>query len=229
MTSPCRILVIDDDEQIQSLIRFCLTSQGYQVFSAVSGREGTHKSQTLLPDLILLDMVLPDINGVEVFRAIQAHQKARWIPVIVMTGLEDSSQVLKTAVLALGAVSLLKKPVAPERLSEAVDCALSIHTQDQRRIHQTGVIKRGPVRVDLKARRVNVKGRTIGKIPPSRYDLLCVMLSRPGAVSKRELMHATGAENKNIIEKAVERLRSDLGPEGESIILTVPGGYQIGT
>ncbi|MFH1723548.1 MAG: response regulator transcription factor [Elusimicrobiota bacterium] len=229
MSNPRRILVIDDDPQVQELIRFSLTSEGYQIFSAVSGREGSQKSQTLLPDLILLDMVLPDLNGIEVLRLIQAHQKARWIPVIVLTGLEDGAEVIRCAIMALGAVSFLRKPVGSEQLSETVASALAIHANEQRRMYQTGTIKHGPVRIDLKSRVVCVKGRSVGRIPTTRYDLLCVMASRDGSISKRELMHATGAENINSVEKAIQRLRSDLGPEGEKIILTVPGGYKIGT
>ncbi|MFH1723549.1 MAG: response regulator transcription factor [Elusimicrobiota bacterium] len=227
MSSPSRILVIDDDAEVQELIRFSLTSQGYQVFSAVSGRDGSHRAQTLLPDLVLLDMVLPDLNGIEVLRLIQAHQKARWIPVIVLTGMEDEAELLRSAVLALGAVSFVKKPINQKQLDSAVASALAIHTRDQRRMHQSGIIRRGPVRIDLKARTISVRGRDVGAIPTTRYDLLCVMVSREGSMSKRELMHATGAENINNIEKAIQRLRADLGPEGERIILTVPGGYKI--
>ncbi|MFH1723554.1 MAG: response regulator transcription factor [Elusimicrobiota bacterium] len=228
MTDRNRILVIDDDEEMQKLIRFSLNAEGFQVFSAMTGRDGSQKAQTLLPDLILLDMVLPDLNGVEVLRLIQSQQKAKWIPVIVLTGLEDKAQVLKSVLLALGVVSFIGKPIAARELCDAVASALTVHAGDHRRMQEKGFIRRGPIRVDLKAQKVVVKGRSIGKIAASRYDLLCVMLSKYGCISKRELMHATGAESVNNIEKLVQRLRNDLGPDGESIILTVPGGYQIG-
>ncbi|MFH1723545.1 MAG: response regulator transcription factor [Elusimicrobiota bacterium] len=219
--------MIDDDEQVQELVRFALTSQGYQVFSALNGREGSQKAQTLLPDLVLLDMVLDDLNGVEILRLIQSHPKAKWIPVVVMTGLEDQAQVLRSALLALGVVAFMSKPFVAERLCEAVSSALAVHTHDTRRMYETGTLKHGPIRIDLKSREVCIQGRSVGKIPTSRYDLLCVMVARQGAVSKRELMYATGAENINNIEKMVQRLRTDLGPDGERVIRTVPGGYQI--
>ncbi|MFH1723553.1 MAG: response regulator transcription factor [Elusimicrobiota bacterium] len=228
MTEARRILLIDDDEDIHELVRLTLAPQGYELSAAFSGKEGLRKAVEFQPHVILLDLLMPDLNGVDVFRQLQSEPKTKETPVVVLTGLSRKSKLLKSATLALGAASFLRKPVDDRRLRDVVASVLTVFGGDQRRKHPTGILRRGPLRIDLRARRVRLQGRLIDKIPTSRYVLLCVIASKGGAVSKDDLMAATGAENRNNIEKSVQRLRADLGPDGEKIVITVPGGYRIG-
>ena len=106
-----RILSVEDDPDLQFLLSVALREQGFEVLDAMTGPEGYEKAGALLPDLILLDMMLPQLTGPEVLRALKDDPKTRAIPVIVMTAYAGDPDFFESELLALGAVAYLRKPV----------------------------------------------------------------------------------------------------------------------
>jgi two-component system alkaline phosphatase synthesis response regulator PhoP len=118
------ILSIDDDSGLQDLVSLVLGGHGHEVHWAFTGEEGYEKAQKLNPHLIILDMMLPTLNGVEVLKMLKAHEALRAIPVIVVTALVGEDPYSEKAVKALGAREFLQKPVKYEILAELVGAAL---------------------------------------------------------------------------------------------------------
>src|SRR5262245_6867407 len=115
-----RILSVEDDPDFQHLVSYALRPQGFEVHYAFSGPEGLEKALSLNPDLILLDMNLPGLNGVEVMKALQKEKATRGLPVIVLTAYAADSIFMESSVKALSPVEYLRKPVPPEQLVRAI-------------------------------------------------------------------------------------------------------------
>jgi CheY-like chemotaxis protein len=119
------ILSIDDDPDLQDLVRLVLGRAGHEVHWAFSGEEGFEKAQKLNPQLIILDMMLPTLNGVEVLKMLKANAMLRLIPVIVVTAFFGEAPFSEESIRSLGAQEFLRKPVMNETLAVLVDAALS--------------------------------------------------------------------------------------------------------
>jgi CheY-like chemotaxis protein len=115
-----RILSIEDDVDLQQVFAYVLTKNGWDVTYAYDGKDGLEKAAELKPDLILLDMMLPGLNGIEVIKALKAAEATRPIPVVVMTAYPGDEQFLKASVIAMGAVEYLAKPVRIDTLVNMV-------------------------------------------------------------------------------------------------------------
>lgn len=116
-----RILSIEDDVDLQQVFSYVLTKKGWAVTFAYDGKDGLAKALDLKPDLILLDMMLPGLNGLEVIKALKENEPTRGIPVIVMTAYPGDEQFLKSTLMAMGAVEYLAKPVHVDVLLETVE------------------------------------------------------------------------------------------------------------
>ncbi|PIR18270.1 MAG: two-component system response regulator [Elusimicrobia bacterium CG11_big_fil_rev_8_21_14_0_20_64_6] len=120
-----RILSIEDDVDLQQVFAYVLTKKGWTVTYAYDGKDGLQKALELKPDLILLDMMLPGLNGIEVIKALKENEATRETPVLVMTAYPGDEQFLKASVLAMGAVEYLAKPVHVDTLVKTVERLLS--------------------------------------------------------------------------------------------------------
>lgn len=116
-----RILSIEDDVDLQQVITYALARKGWDVVYAYDGKDGLDQARKFIPDLILLDMMLPGLNGIEVIKALKADASTRNIPVVVMTAYPSDAQFLKSAVLAMGAVEYLAKPVHIDELVSTIE------------------------------------------------------------------------------------------------------------
>jgi len=110
-----KILIIDDDEQVQDSLKLQLNSEGYQVVSAESGSDGLSVAETENPELIVLDLSMPDIDGVEVLRQLKGNIVTWDIPVVVFTAREDTKSRQQSALH--GVLRFLRKPFSPKRLA----------------------------------------------------------------------------------------------------------------
>lgn len=119
------ILSIDDDPGLQDLVSAILQERGHAVHWAFSGEEGLEKAKSLRPDLIILDMMLPTLNGAEVLKILKADAVLRSIPVLVVTAFFHEPPFDEKSLLALGARQVLKKPVPVADLAETVAAALA--------------------------------------------------------------------------------------------------------
>ncbi len=116
-----RILSVDDDLDLQQLVAYVLRKKGWEVAYAYDGKAGLEKARELKPDLILLDMMLPIMNGIEVITALKEKDDTKLIPVIVMTAYPSDAQFVQSTVMGLGAVEYLAKPVHIDELVKTVE------------------------------------------------------------------------------------------------------------
>ncbi len=116
-----RILSIEDDVDLQQVVAYALKKKGWEVVFAYDGKDGLEKAQELKPDLILLDMMLPGLNGIEVITELKAGAATRAIPVIVMTAYPSDAQFIESVAVAMGAVKYLAKPVRIDALIKTIE------------------------------------------------------------------------------------------------------------
>jgi two-component system, OmpR family, KDP operon response regulator KdpE len=224
VTSPTRILVIDDEPAIRRLLRTSLAAEGYDVVEAASGEEGWSAFGRMKPDLVLLDLGLPDIDGKEVIRRIRAAGLA---PIIVLSIRSDERG--KVEALDAGADDYVTKPVGMDELNARLRAAL------RHRLQQQGaepVFTTGDLTVDLVRRHVTVKGVEI-KLSPKEYDLLRVLVTQAGKVLTHQyLMREVwgGATDVQYLRIYIRQLRHKIeaDPERPRLIQTEAGvGYRL--
>ncbi len=116
-----RILSVEDDVDLQQVFAYVFKKKGWDVEYAYDGKDGLEKAKALKPELILLDMMLPGLNGIEVIEALKADENTRTIPVIVMTAYPSDESFLRSAVIAMGAVEYLAKPVRVDDLIKTIE------------------------------------------------------------------------------------------------------------
>ena len=116
-----RILSIEDDVDLQQVVAYVLKKKGWEVIFAYDGKDGLEKAIELKPDLILLDMMLPGLNGIEVITELKANETTRAIPVVVMTAFPSDAQFIESVAVAMGAVKYLAKPVHIDVLVKTVE------------------------------------------------------------------------------------------------------------
>jgi DNA-binding response OmpR family regulator len=221
-----RILSIEDDADFQHLISHALRPHGFELHYAFSGPEGLEKAMSLAPDLILLDMMLPGLNGVEVMKRLKKDKALRELPVIVLTAYAADANFMESEVQALGAVEYVRKPVPPEVLLRAIRRLL-----DGRRTRAPlATWERGAFRIAPEGKSVWVGGKMIAHLAPKRFEVLFHLLQSRGELPWEELLRKVwGPEGtKNELEKTVSRLREDLGAEAYRLG-TTRRGYQLRT
>ena len=219
-----RILSVEDDPDLQHLVSYALRNQGFEVHYAFTGPEGYEKALSLNPDLILLDMMLPGLNGVEVVKRLKQKKITRDIPIIVLTAYAADANFMESGVMALGAVEYMRKPLNMPDLVRTIKRLLG----SARTKPAFAVWKRGVFRIVPESRSVWVNGHMVANLPPKRFEVLFLLIQSEGEVPWQELVAKIwGREGtKNDLEKAVSRLRDDLGPEGHRLG-TTRKGYQL--
>jgi two-component system KDP operon response regulator KdpE len=222
-----KVLVVDDEEAIRRFLRVALTSQAYTVIEAVSGQEALSAATNEKPDIIILDLGLPDIDGVEVTRLLRQWTQT---PIIILS--VRGSEGDKIAALDAGADDYLTKPFGVGELLARLRAAL-------RRIAQTAnepVFASGNLKVDLARRLVTVSGREV-QLTPTEYELLRVLVTHAGKVLThrhllREVWGAEYGEEFHMLHVNISNLRRKIEPDPArpQFIITEPGvGYRLRT
>ncbi len=216
------ILVVDDDPRITDLLRRVLAYEGYSVAVAASGNEALHRTLERPPDLIVLDILLPELDGLEVAERLRAAGDN--VPILMLTARDAVADRVKG--LEVGADDYLVKPFAPEELVARVK-ALLRRSQEER--HE--VLRYADVELDTGTRLAHRGAREI-ELSPTEYELLLLFLRRPRQVLTREIIldRVWGLDfegSSNILEVYVGYLRAKLEAEGEPrLIHTIRGvGY----
>lgn len=219
-----KILIVDDEEHIVELVEEYLQREGFNVVSAGDGASAVGKASTESPDLIVLDIMLPDKDGFEVLREIR---KSSDVPVIMLTARE--SEVDRVVGLELGADDYLTKPFSPRELVARVKAVLR-----RGRIHEKKeLIEYEGMKIDLPRRRVEVEGKEV-RLTAKEFDLLYILAANPGIVLTRErLMEKVwGYEffgDTRTVDVYIRHLREKLGDDAEEpkFIETIRGiGYR---
>ncbi|MBI4319953.1 MAG: response regulator transcription factor [Chloroflexi bacterium] len=170
-------MVVDDEKNIVQLAKLYLTREGYNVEAAFDGKEALEKARTSNPSLIVLDLMLPEMDGWEVCRRLRKESE---VPIIILTARSDD--VEKIVGLELGADDYVTKPFNPRELVARVKAVLRRYNTGQ---EQSRVLDLGNLRMDLDKREVTVDGRAV-ELRAKEFDLLAAFAVNPGIVFTRE-------------------------------------------
>ena len=220
-----KVLIVDDEESIRVFLRLTLTSQGYETIEAATGKDAIAKTAAEKPDIIILDIGLPDIDGIEVTRLLRG-----WTPIPIIILSVRGSEKDKIAALDLGADDYLTKPFVVGELLARVRAAL------RRSVKNTGEtsFKTGDLEVDLERRLVKVAGSEL-QLTPNEYELLKVLVEHAGKVMthKHLLLAVWGPEyigEFHMLRVNISNLRRKIEPDPArpQIIITESGvGYRL--
>ncbi|HVS36869.1 MAG TPA: response regulator transcription factor [Gemmataceae bacterium] len=218
-----RILLIEDEREITDPLNYSLEREGYDTIIAHDGAEGLRKAQTLLPDLIILDLMLPGLSGEEICRQLRSGEKTRDIPIIILSAkAEETDQVVG---FSLGADDYVTKPFSVKVLMQRIKAI-------QRRFdggEPLDVIEHLNVRIDRLRHRAFVGNHEL-VLTPTEFRLLECLLRQPGrAFSRHQLMDAAIGDGAIVLERTIDvhikTLRRKLGDM--ELIETVRGvGYR---
>jgi two-component system, OmpR family, KDP operon response regulator KdpE len=219
------ILIIDDELQIRRFLRITLEANGYSVEEAERGQEALLKAARLRPDLIILDLGLPDMDGLDVIRRLREWSQ---VPVIILS-VRDADRV-KVALLDAGADDYLTKPFSVDELLARMRTAQRHARQEE----APSVFHFGSVEVDL-ARRIVTRDGELVKLTPTEYALLRLLIQHAGKVlTHRQILQEVWGieyihENHYLrVYFAQLRQKLELDPTRPQIILTEPGvGYRL--
>ncbi len=220
-----KVVLIDDEASICRFLRVSLESHGFEVFEARNGKDGIQEVISRRPDLILLDLALPDLSGIEVLKRLREWCKT---PVIILTVRDLEEQ--KVEALDLGADDYVTKPFGVPELLARVRVAIRHAEKGQ----EEPIFRSGPLEIDRGARTVRVLGQPI-KLSPTEYDLLKVLAGFAGkVVTHRMLLQAVwgpnSTEHTQYLRVYVGQLRKRLriSDEVPELIRTEPGvGYRL--
>ena len=222
------LLLIEDDPDISELIQYNLEKNGFKVLVAEDGEEGLHKAETKKPSLILLDLMLPGMDGLEVCRKLKQGEQTRGIPVIMVTAKGEEPDIVIG--LEMGADDYVTKPFSPRELVARIRALL--------RRAGAGVLQpsgnkaeSGPLSVDPDRHEVRLRGKVMA-LTLAEFRLLQALVSAPGRVFTRDqlLDRITGGEavivDRNV-DVHIRALRKALG-KSRALIETVRGlGYRL--
>lgn len=222
-----RIMIVEDELAIRRLLRTSLTSQGFQVIEAADGAQALAEIEQAEPDLVILDLGLPDIQGQELIRIIRTQGST--LPIVVLSSRTDERG--KVEALDLGADDYVTKPFGTDELLARIRAALRHRLQQQ---GQRPIFKSGDLTVDL-VRRVVCVGDAEVKLSPKEYDILRMLVAHAGKVlTHRMLMNEVwgGETDVQYLRIYVRQLRQkiEVNPEQPKHILTETGvGYRLKT
>jgi two-component system, OmpR family, alkaline phosphatase synthesis response regulator PhoP len=221
-----KILVVDDEEDILELITFNLVREKYKVFTTDNGEEAVKIAMSEMPDIIVLDLMLPGIDGLEVARILKSGENTRAIPIIMLSAKGDESDIVSG--LELGADDYVTKPFSPKILIariRAVLRRLSDEISDESTIIQVHAFK-----IDPQRRTVTLDGISV-ELTFTEFQVLHFLAKRPGWVFTRsQIVDAAKGNNYAVTDRSVDvqivGLRKKLGDAGK-FVETVRGvGYR---
>lgn len=220
-----KILVVDDDPAISEMLTIVLQAEGFDTVAVMDGAEAVSTFEREQPDLVLLDLMLPGMNGVDICKAIRQESM---VPIVMLTAKTDTVDVVLG--LESGADDYVNKPFKPKELVARIRARLR-RTDDE----PAEIIELGDLLIDVPGHQVRRGGEEI-QLTPLEFDLLHEMASRPRQVfSREELLEKVWgyrhASDTRLVNVHVQRLRAKIekDPENPQIVLTVRGvGYKTG-
>lgn len=221
-----KILVVDDEPQMQRFLRPSLVAEGYEVVSAGSGHEALENFHTQIPDVVVLDLGLPDMDGKDVIKRMRETSKT---PIIILSAREGEEE--KVSALDLGADDYVNKPAAIGELMARIRAALrhSAISEGLKTFYQSG-----PLAIDTLAHRALLNGQPM-KLTPKEFDLLCFLVRYAGRViTHRQILTtvwgAAHADDAQYLRVLIRRLREKIeeDPSDPRTIITEAGiGYRL--
>jgi two-component system phosphate regulon response regulator PhoB len=228
--SKATILVIEDDPDIRELISFSLSKEGWTLVMAADGEEGLEKLPTSNPDCIVLDIMLPGMDGLEILRSLKADPGRKRLPVILTTSKGEESDVVTG--LELGAEDYVVKPYSPKVLAARIRAALR-RTVDlpSHPFRAETLLAKGDIKLDSARHEVRVKDRKVD-LSATEFAILEFLLRNPGWVfSRSQIIDAVKGRDYPVTDRAVDvqilSLRRKLGEGGEDIETVRGVGYRL--
>lgn len=225
MSTTARVLVVDDDQAIAEMVSIVLRGKGFDVATAADGPTALEELPRLDPDLVVLDLMLPGMDGIEVCRRIR---QGSGVPIIMLTARSDTADVVDG--LEAGADDYLTKPFEPEELVARIRARV--------RRSEGAAVERltiGDLQIDVNGHEVR-RGDRVISLTPLEFDLLTELARKPWQVFSREVLLRDvwgyrHAADTRLVNVHVQRLRSKIEPDPEhpTIVVTVRGvGYRAG-
>lgn len=225
------VLVVDDEPDISALVAYHLARESYRVRTVSDGEEALEALQRERPDLMILDLMLPGISGLDLLRRLREEPQFRALPVILLTARADETERVEG--LRLGADDYVTKPFSPSELVLRVGAVLRRVREAPPSGRGGSLLRSGPVTLDTDATAAQVNGRQL-ELTPTEYRLLHTLLERRGRVQSRtQLLESVWDTNADIttrtVDMHVQRLRGKLGDASEWIETVRGFGYRFRT
>jgi DNA-binding response OmpR family regulator len=222
-----RVLIVEDEPDIRELVVHHLKREGYQVSAAANGEDALRQVQAAPPDLVLLDLMMPAMDGLEVCRRLRQDPATATLPIVMLTAKGD--EVDRVVGLEIGADDYIVKPFSPKELLARVRAVL------RRSLQAPGAapLRLGALLMDLGTHTASVGGEVVA-LTPKEFDLLRALAEARGRVLSREFLldrvwgysRASEIESRTV-DVHVRRLRVKLGPEGRRILTVKSVGYRL--
>jgi two-component system alkaline phosphatase synthesis response regulator PhoP len=220
------ILVVDDEEDILELLEYNLSKEGFRVVRAASGEKALELAKTERPDLIVLDLMLPGLDGLGVCRHVRAEPSTADIPIVMLTAKGEEADIVVG--LELGADDYVTKPFSPRVLTARVRAAL--RRRSRAAVSDDAAVRIGGIEIDTGRHEVFVDGKPV-RLTFTEYEILTFLARRPGWVFTRyQIVEAVRGDEYAVTDRSVDvqivGLRRKLGARG-SLVETVRGvGYR---
>ena len=220
------VLIIEDDKNITELVKYNLEQEGYRVQSSARGDSGLEIARKNHPDLMILDLMLPGLDGLEICRILKQNSKTASIPIIMLTA--KSEETDKIVGLELGADDYITKPFSPRELLARIKAVLRRKQGKSKR----PLLKAGTVEIDTEKHLATLKGKPL-ELTSKEYDLLQTLIEADGRVLERNFLletvwgydQAVDIETRTV-DMHIGQLRKKLKTEAERIITVKNVGYR---
>ncbi len=222
-----KILVVEDDPDVMAFIRAGLAFKEYETLEAENGRQAVEAAKAHVPDLILLDLMLPDIDGLEVCRQLKADEKTKAIPILILTARQDVADIVRG--LETGANDYVTKPF------EMLELIARIRTQLRLAEERRGppkILERDGLVLDRTHRTVRYDGNLLPELTEKEFAILFqLVLNQPQVLDRRKIFEKVWGKDfegpSRTIDVHIQRIREKLGPRLAQRILSVKGqGYK---
>jgi two-component system alkaline phosphatase synthesis response regulator PhoP len=218
-----KVLVVDDDETILDLLKYNLEKEGYEVITTADGLKGIEIARRFVPDLILLDLMMPRIDGIETCRRLREAPELRSTTIVFLTArTEEYSEV---AAFEAGADDYITKPIKPRALLSRL---AAWFRREPRKVSAASLVTAGDIVIDRSSYTVTVKGHEV-RLPRKEFELLHFLARQPNRVFNREdLLKSIWGTDVYVLARTVDvHIRKIREKVGEKYIRTVKGvGYK---
>lgn len=220
------VLVIEDEKNIVELVKYNLEREGFRVLTALKGDVGLDEARKGKASLIILDLMLPEIDGIEICKILKHNEKTASTPIVMLTA--KSQEADKVLGLELGADDYLTKPFSPRELVARVKAVLR-RTQEK---PKAKVLKAGDIEVDIEKHIVRLKGKSV-ELTSKEYDLLTTLMEANGRVLSRDVLldqvwgydQSVNIETRTV-DMHVGQLRKKLKSDSDRIVTIKNVGYR---
>ncbi len=219
------ILIIEDERALVEVLTYNLRKEGFDVHAATDGQDGLRRAQTTLPDLIVLDLMLPVIEGLEVCRVLKSGTRTRDIPLIMLTA--RSEEVDEIVGFQMGADDYVTKPFKIKPLIQRIKALLR---RKKTPVIEGDVVSAGGIEIDRAQHRATVGGEELN-LTPTEFRLLWSLVRQPGrAFSRHELMESAMGDDALVLERTIDvhvkSLRQKLTKRADQIETVRGVGYR---